>query len=56
MLSKIKLAIAIIKTAAIFVRDNFLIILVPPVIAIYVGILWIWWIISAMYINNNKVI
>jgi hypothetical protein len=46
------MAIAIIKTAALFVNDNFLIVGVPPVIAIWVGILWIWWIISAMYCSN----
>jgi hypothetical protein len=49
MFNKIRLAIAVIKTATLFVRDNFLIILVPPVIAIVLLILWIWWIISVVY-------
>lgn len=48
VLDKIKLAIAVIKTAALFVRDEFEIILVPPIIAVAVGILWVWWIISVM--------
>lgn len=48
MFEKIKLAIAVIKSAALFVRDNFLIILVPIAITIWVGLLWFWWIITAM--------
>jgi beta-lactamase regulating signal transducer with metallopeptidase domain len=49
IMEKIKLAIAVIKTAALFVRDEFEIILIPPIIAFWVGVLWVWWIISAMY-------
>lgn len=46
--NKLRLAVAVIKTAAIFVRDEFLIILVPPVSAIFTFGLWIWWIFTAM--------
>jgi solute carrier family 44 (choline transporter-like protein), member 2/4/5 len=46
--NKLRLAVAIIKTAAIFVKDEFLIILVPPVSAVFLFGLWIWWIITAM--------
>jgi hypothetical protein len=47
---KIRLAIAIIKTAAVFLKDEFLIILVPPVSAIFVAALWVWWLLTAIYI------
>lgn len=50
MFNKIRLAIAVIKTATLFVKDNFSIILVPPVIAVALAILWVWWIISVIYI------
>lgn len=59
ILDKIRLAIAVIKTAALFVRDEFEIILVPPVIAVCVGVLWVWWIISVVYkinINNSYIV
>lgn len=48
MLEKIRLAIAIVKTAAVFVKDEYEIIIIPPIIAIFTAILWVWWIISVM--------
>lgn len=50
--NKIRLAIAIIKTAAIFVRDQFLVILVPPVITVFVAGLWFWWILTAVFVYS----
>ena len=50
--NKIRLAIAIIKTAAIFIRDTFSIILVPPVISIGTGALWAGWIYTAIYLYS----
>jgi hypothetical protein len=52
--NKLRLAVAIIKTAALFIKDEFLIILVPPVSAIFVFALWIWWIFTAMYFAINN--
>jgi hypothetical protein len=46
--NKLRLAVAIIKTAAVFIKDEFLIILVPPVSAIFLFALWIWWIFTAV--------
>ncbi len=37
-----------LKTATLFVRDEFMIIFVPPVIAICMGIHMIWWVASVM--------
>ena len=50
MYHKIRLAIAVIKTAAIFVRDNFLILYVPIVFSVILGLFWLWWIASAVYV------
>ncbi|KAM3134855.1 hypothetical protein pb186bvf_013024 [Paramecium bursaria] len=52
---KLQLAVAVIKTAALCVKDNFLLILVPPITSIFVAALWFWWIYTAMqYINLSK--
>lgn len=48
--NKLRLAIAIIKTAAVFVKDEFLVILVPPVTALFVAALWFWWVYTALYV------
>lgn len=48
--NKIRLAIGIIKTATKYVNDNFSVMLVPPITAILIGILWVWWIISVIYV------
>jgi len=47
--NKIRLAIAIIKTAAIFIKDEFLIILSPPIASIFLAGLYLWWIFTAMF-------
>jgi len=50
MFNKIRLAIAIIKTATLFVKDNFSIIGVPPVFGLFIAVFFVWWIISVVYI------
>ena len=50
MFNKIRLAIAIIKTAAVFLKDQFLIVLVPPATAVFVSALWVWWLLTAVFI------
>jgi choline transporter-like protein 2/4/5 len=50
MFNKIRLAIAVIKTATLFVRDNFSIIFLPIVLALIMGAIWVWWIISILYV------
>jgi choline transporter-like protein 2/4/5 len=54
--SKIKLAVAIIKTASIFVKDEILITLLPIFTALFTIGLWIWWIITAVYIYSTGTI
>ena len=56
MYSKIKLAVAIIKTASIFVKDEILITLLPIFTALFTIGLWIWWIITAVYIYSTGTI
>ena len=56
MFSKIKLAVAIIKTASIFVKDEILITLLPIFTALFTIGLWIWWIITAVYIYSTGTI
>jgi succinate dehydrogenase/fumarate reductase cytochrome b subunit len=46
--NKIRLAIGIIKTATLYVRDNFSVMIVPPVIGIILGGFWVWWIVSVV--------
>ncbi|CAD8110212.1 unnamed protein product [Paramecium sonneborni] len=48
--NKIRLAIAVIKTAAMCVKDHFLLIFVPQVTAIVLAGLWFWWIYTASYV------
>ena len=52
MFRNIKLAIAIIKTAAICVKDNILIMAVPPVFVVLVAIFWVLWIYGAIYLYS----
>ncbi|CAD8120069.1 unnamed protein product [Paramecium sonneborni] len=48
--NKIRLAIGVVKTATLYVKDNFSVMIVPPIIGICLGILWVWWIVSVVYI------
>lgn len=48
--NKIRLAIGIIKTATLYVADNFSVMLLPPIMAIVLAILWVWWIFSVVYV------
>jgi choline transporter-like protein 2/4/5 len=50
--NKLRLAIAVIKTAAIFLKDEFLIIFLPPVTSVLVVILWIWWLLTAVFVYS----
>jgi len=50
MFNKIRLAIAIIKTATIFVGDVPLVMLVPPIFTIFTAIFWTFWIFGAVYL------
>jgi len=49
MFGNIKLAIAIIKTAADCVKDNMLMMVVPPVMSIFVFAFWGAWVIGIIY-------
>lgn len=52
MFKKIKLAIAIIKTATLYIRDVFLVMLVPPIFSLIVAGWWVFWIIAAIYVYS----
>lgn len=43
MFRNIRLAIAIVKCAADAIKDNMMMMLVPPIMCVFVAILWILW-------------
>eukprot|EP00744_Colponema_vietnamica_P000742 GILI01001290.1.p1 GENE.GILI01001290.1~~GILI01001290.1.p1 ORF type:complete len:606 (+),score=184.83 GILI01001290.1:72-1889(+) len=52
MFKRIRIAIAIMKTAAVFVKDCWSVIFIPPVLFIITAALYVWWIITALYIYS----
>lgn len=52
MFDKIRLAIAIIKTATVYVRDVPLALLVPPVFTILNALFWLAWLYGVVYLYS----
>lgn len=52
MWKNIRLAIAIIKTATLFVMETPLVMLVPPLFAIFVVVWWGVWIVGFVYLYS----
>lgn len=48
----IQIAIAVIKTAAIAIKDMPLMLLVPPIFTIVIGIWWLWWLYSFVFLYS----
>jgi len=46
------MAIAIIKTAAIFVKDVMSIFFVPPVITFLIGLYFVYWVVIFVYLYS----
>lgn len=54
--NKIRLAIAIIKTATLYIIDVPLTLLVPPIFSVFVACWWVFWIIAMVYLYSDGVI
>lgn len=56
MLRKLQLAIGVIKTAAVYVAETPLALTVPPIITVFLGLFWAWWIVSVLYVYSSGTI
>jgi len=54
--AKIKLVIAILKTAAVFMGDNPLILTLPPIFAVTTLLFWLFWMFAVTFLYASGTI